>query len=130
MTKEEGAVEKCTDSDGYDASNTRNRRRHEKWIFRHGRRMFRRGSLDGISLMEQGGAQVRTRPYYFTRISVPQKNCGRPPIYPSEFVREGIKNIPLRKCEHKESWRHRWGCQRRLCNVGLLIRLFKFIATP
>ena len=26
-----------------------------------------------------------------------QKNSGRPPIYPSEFVREGIKNIPLRK---------------------------------
>ena len=25
-----------------------------------------------------------------------KKNCGRPPIYPSEFVREGI-NIPLRK---------------------------------
>ena len=59
--------------------------------------MFRRGSLDGISLMEQGGAHARTRPYYFTGISVPQKNCGRPPIYPSEFVREGIKNIPLRK---------------------------------
>ena len=26
-----------------------------------------------------------------------KKNCGRPPIYPSEFVREGIKNIPVRK---------------------------------
>ena len=26
-----------------------------------------------------------------------KKNCGRPPIYPSEFVCEGIKNIPLRK---------------------------------
>ena len=26
-----------------------------------------------------------------------KKNCGRPPMYPSEFVREGIKNIPLRK---------------------------------
>ena len=24
-----------------------------------------------------------------------KNNCGRPPIYPSEFVREGIKNIPL-----------------------------------
>ena len=26
-----------------------------------------------------------------------KKNCGRPPMYPSEFIREGIKNIPLRK---------------------------------
>ena len=26
-----------------------------------------------------------------------KKKCGRPPIYLSEFVREGIKNIPLRK---------------------------------
>ena len=26
-----------------------------------------------------------------------KKKCGRPPMYPSEFVREGIKNIPLRK---------------------------------
>ena len=26
-----------------------------------------------------------------------KKNCRRPPIYPSEFVREGIKNIPLHK---------------------------------
>ena len=59
--------------------------------------MFRRGSLDGISLMEQGRAHARTRPYYFTGISVPQKNCGSPPMYPSEFVCEGIKNIPLQK---------------------------------
>ena len=26
-----------------------------------------------------------------------QKNCGRWPMYPSEFVHEGIKDIPLRK---------------------------------
>ena len=26
-----------------------------------------------------------------------KKNCGRPPIYPSEFICEGMKNIPLRK---------------------------------
>ena len=26
-----------------------------------------------------------------------KQNCGRPPIYLSEFVCEGIKNIPLRK---------------------------------
>ena len=35
--------------------------------------MFWRGSLDSIPLMEQGGAHARTRPYYFTGISVPQK---------------------------------------------------------
>ena len=29
----------------------------------------------------------------------------------------------------KESWQRRWGCQRRRCNVGLLIQLFEFIAT-
>ena len=56
--------------------------------------MFRRGSLDGIPLMEQGGAHACTWPYYFTGISVPQKKF---PIYPSEFICEGIKNIPLRK---------------------------------
>ena len=59
--------------------------------------MFWRGSLDGILLMEQGGAHARTWPYYFTGISVPQKNCGRPPIYLSEFVHEGIRNNPLCK---------------------------------
>ena len=79
MTKEEGAVEKYTDSDGHDASNTRNRRRHEKRIFRHGHRMFRRGSLDSISLMEQGGAHAHTWSYYFTRISVPQKKLRETP---------------------------------------------------
>ena len=47
--------------------------------------------------MEQGGAHVRTRPYYFTGISVPQKKLRETPMYPSEFVREGIKNIPLCK---------------------------------
>ena len=86
MTKEEGAVEKYTDSDGHDASNTQNRRRHEKRIFRHGRQMFRRGSLDSISLMEQGGMHARTRPYYFTGISVPQKNL-RETTYVSIGVR-------------------------------------------
>ena len=47
--------------------------------------------------MEQGGPHAHTWPYYFSGISVPQKNSGRPPIYPSEYVREGIKNIPLCK---------------------------------
>ena len=59
--------------------------------------MFRNGLLDSSLLMQQGGAHMRTWPYYFSGISVPQKNCGRPPIYPSEFIRNGIKNIPLRK---------------------------------
>ena len=36
--------------------------------------MFRRGSLDSIWLMEQGVAHAHTWPYYFTGISVPQKN--------------------------------------------------------
>ena len=30
----------------------------------------------------------------------------------------------------KESWRHRWGCQRQWCIVGLLIRLYEFIPIP
>ena len=59
--------------------------------------MFRCGSLDGSLLMEHGGAHMRIWPYYFYGISVPQKNSGRPPIYPSEFIHEGIKNIPLCK---------------------------------
>ena len=63
--------------------------------------MFRCGSLDGIPLMEQGGVHARTRPYYFTGISVPQKNSRRPPIYASEFIRDGIKNIPLHKRQTK-----------------------------
>ena len=29
----------------------------------------------------------------------------------------------------KESWQHRWGCQRQRCIVGLLIRLYEFIPT-
>ena len=35
--------------------------------------MFRHGSLDGSLLMEQGGAHLRTWPYYFSGISGPQK---------------------------------------------------------
>ena len=30
----------------------------------------------------------------------------------------------------KESWQHQWGCQRRWCIVGLLIRLYEFIPIP
>ena len=97
MSKEEGDVEKSADSDGYHAPNASDGQRHEKWSFHHGRRMFWRGSLDGTPLMEQGGAHTRTWPYYFSRISVPQKNCRRPPIYLSEFLCEGMKNIPLCK---------------------------------
>ena len=90
MSKEEGDVEKSADSDGYHAPNASDRRRHEKGSFHHGRRMFQRGSLDGSLLMEQGGAHACTWPYYFSGI-------WRPPIYLSEFVHNGIKNIPLHK---------------------------------
>ena len=47
--------------------------------------------------MEQGGAHACHWPYYFSRISFLQKNCGRRPIYPSEVICKGIKNIPLQK---------------------------------
>ena len=57
--------------------------------------MFRHGSLDGIPLMEQGGAHVRTRPYYFTGISVPQKKL-RETSYLSLRVRlRGNKEHPI-----------------------------------
>ena len=57
--------------------------------------MFQRGSLDGISLMEQGGAHVRTRPYYVTRISVPRKKL-RETSYLSVGVRpRGNKEHPI-----------------------------------
>ena len=97
MSKGEGDVEKSVDSDGYHDPNASDGQWHEKWSFHHGRRMFRHGSLDSTLLMEQGGAHARTWPYYFSGISVPQKNCGRPPIYLSEFICEGMKNIPLHK---------------------------------
>ena len=72
--------------------------------------MFRHGSLDSTPLMEQGGAHARTWPYYFSGISVPQKNCGRPPIYLSELVHEGIKNIPLCK---------RWTQEKLVASLGV-----------
>ena len=56
--------------------------------------MFRRGSLDGIPLMEQRGAHARTRPYYFTGILVPQKK--RETTYLSVGVRpRGNKEHPI-----------------------------------
>ena len=71
--------------------------------------MFQRCSLDGSLLMEQGG-HMRTWPYYFSGISVPQKNSERPPIYLSEFVCEGIKNIPLCK---------RWTQRKLAASLGV-----------
>ena len=59
--------------------------------------MFQHGSLNGSELMEQGVAHTCIRPYYFSAISFPQKDSRRQPMYPSEFVRKGIKNIPLWK---------------------------------
>ena len=97
MSEEEGDVEKSVDPNGFHAPNTSDGKPHEKGSFHHCRQMFRRGSLGGTLLMEQGGAHTRTWPYYFSRISFPQKNSGRPPIYPSEFICKGIKNIPLCK---------------------------------
>ena len=59
--------------------------------------MFQHGLLNGSLLMEQGGVHTRIRRYYFSRISFPQKNCGRRPMYLAEFICEEIKNIPLWK---------------------------------
>ena len=47
--------------------------------------------------MKQGGVHAHIWPYYFSRISFPPKNYGRRPMYPSEFIHEGIKDIPLWK---------------------------------
>ena len=33
----------------------------------------------------------------FLQKLIPRKNSGRPPIYPKEFVQEGVKNVPLWK---------------------------------
>ena len=57
--------------------------------------MFWHGSLNSSLLMEQGGVHACNRSYYFSGISFPQKNSRRWPMYPSEFIQEGIKNIPL-----------------------------------
>ena len=48
--------------------------------------MFRHGLLDGIPLMEQGGAHARTRPYYFTGISVPQKK-----LWETTYLSVGVR---------------------------------------
>ena len=72
--------------------------------------MFRHGSLNGSLLMEQGGVHACNRPYYFSRISFPQKNSRRWPMYPSEFVQEGIKNIPL--------WK-RWTQRKLVTSLGV-----------
>ena len=82
---------------GFHAPNTADREWHEKGSFHHCRQMFRHGSLDGSLLMEQGGTHARTWPYYFSGISFPQKTSRRRPMYLSEFICEGIKNIPLWK---------------------------------
>ena len=57
--------------------------------------MFRRGSLDGTPLMEQGGAHAHTWPYYFSGISVPQKKL-RETSYLSVGVRlRGNEEHPI-----------------------------------
>ena len=83
------------DSDGYHAPNASDGQWHEKWIFHHGRQMFRRGSLDGTLLMEHGGAHACTWPYYFSEISVPQKKL-RETSYVSVRVRlRGNQEHPI-----------------------------------
>ena len=57
--------------------------------------MFQRGSLDGIPLMEQGGAHARTRPYYFTRISVPQKKLRETTYLSIGVCPRGNKEHPI-----------------------------------
>ena len=57
--------------------------------------MFRRGSLDGIPLMEQGGAHVRTWPYYFTGISVPQKKLRETSYLSVRVHLRGNKEHPI-----------------------------------
>ena len=73
------------------------RKWHEKGSFHHCCQRFWCGLLNSSSLMEQGGAHVCIWPYYFSGISFPQKNCGRWPMYLSEFIHKGIKDIPLWK---------------------------------
>ena len=112
---------------GFDAPNAADRERHEKGSFHHCCRMFWHGSLNSSLLMEQGGAHVHIWPYYFSGISFPQKTSRRCPMYPSEFIWEGIKNIPLRKQWTQRKLSMSLGYQRQWCIIGLLIRLYEFI---
>ena len=68
-----GRCRKVSGFKWFHAPNASDGEWHEKGSFHHGRRMFRRGLLDGSLLMEQGGAHVHTWPYYFSGISVPQE---------------------------------------------------------
>ena len=80
--------------------------------------MFRRGSLGGIPLMEQGGAHVRTQPYYFTGISVPQKKL-RETTYLSVGVRpRGNKEHPIMQATNPKK---AGGVVGGVKDVGLLI---------
>ena len=129
MSEEEGDVEKSADPNGFYAPNASDGEQHEKGSFHYCHQMFRHGSLNGTLLMEQGGVHPCTWPYYFSEISFPQKIPGDLLfICQSSSTRES-RISHYASDRPKESWRHRWGCQRRWCNVGLLIQLYKFIPT-
>ena len=95
ISKEEGDVEKLVDTDGPDATNAGDGQWHKERSFHYHCQIIWCGLLDSPLLMEQGGVHMCHWPYYFSRISFLQKICGRRPIYPSEVIRKGIKNIPL-----------------------------------
>ena len=128
IAKEEGDVKKSADPNGFHAPNT-DGKLHEKGSFHHCCQMVWHGSLDGSLLMKQGGAHARTSPYYFSRISFTQKIPGN-----LLFIHRSLSMRKSRTSHYasdgpKESWQRHWGCQRRWCIVGLLIRLYEFIPT-
>ena len=64
--------------------------------------------------MEQGCVHACNRPYYFSGISFPQNNSRRWPMYLSEFIQEGIKNIPLRKRQTQRKLATSWGVSKTM----------------
>ena len=121
QTKEEEDVEKSADPHGFHAPNTSEGEWHEKGSFHHCRQMFQCGLLNGSLLMGHGGAHAHTWPYYFSVISIPQNNSRRPPIYPSEFVCEGITNITLHKQWAQRKLAALLEVSKTMVHVGLLI---------
>ena len=57
----------------------------------------------------------------FLQKLIPQKNSGKPPIYPKEFVQEGVKNVLLQKRHTQRKLATLMWCQRQLCIIGLLL---------
>ena len=96
-SRRRGRCRKIRGSKCFDAPNATDGEWHEKGSFHHCCQMFWHGSLNSTLLMEQGGVHTCIWPYYFSGISFPPKNSGRWPMYLSEFIWEGIKDIPLQK---------------------------------